>query len=41
MSPLHRNGYLVVESLKLASFSATHPTQVHTLSLSLYPCPRS
>lgn len=31
----------MVESLKLASFSATHLTQVHTLSLSLYAYTRS
>lgn len=41
MSLLQRNGALVVECLKLASFSGTHLTQVHTLFLSLYSCIRS
>ena len=36
MSPLQRSGALVVECLKLASFSGTHLTQVHPLPL--YPC---
>lgn len=35
MSLLQRNGALVVECLKLASFSGTHLTQVHTLSVPL------
>lgn len=41
MSPLQRDGNLVVECLKWASSSGTHLTQVHTLSLSLYPGIRS
>lgn len=41
MSPLQRDGDLVVECLKWASSSGTHLTQVHTLSLSLYPGIRS
>lgn len=35
MSLLQRNGALVVECLKLASFSGTRLTQVHTLSVPL------
>lgn len=41
MSPLQRDGDLVVECLKWASSSGTHLTQVHTPSLSPYPGIRS